>query len=281
MGISILAGGKAEIESMLGSRAAELDKHRSRCRVRCDRSSSTMRSRARRFRTSQPIGRRIVGDGKALDIVGVVQTVSLERLVRIHVRRFTCRSLPGYIASQAYRGVTLVVKTRGAAGAYADSLRQVIRSVDPSLAVFEVRTMESHVRDALVVPRLTWGLSAVAGGIGLTLATIGVYGVISFAVARRRRELGIRLAIGARPGEVLTMILRQGLTLASIGIAVGLLAALGVTRFAATLLYAVNPRDPATFVVVPAVLLAVALLACLLPARAASRLDPVEVLRSE
>ena len=77
------------------------------------------------------------------------------------------------------------------------------------------------------------------------------------------------------------MILRQGLTLASIGIAVGLLAALGVTRFAAALLYAVNPRDPATFVVVPAVLLAVALLACLLPARAASRLDPVEVLRSE
>ena len=118
--------------------------------------------------------------------------------------------LTEYIASQASRGVTLVVKTGGKAGGYADSLRQVIRSVDPSLAVFEVRTMESHVRDALVVPRLTWALSAVAGGIGLTLATIGVYRVISFAVARRRRELGIRLAIGARPGEVLTMILAAG-----------------------------------------------------------------------
>ena len=280
MGISILAGGKAEIESMLGSRAAELDRHRVGPRPARPVIVNDAFARAA-FPNESAIGQRIVGDGKALDIVGVVQTVKSRTIGEDPRPSIYLPILTEYIASQAYRGVTLVVKTRGAAGAYADSLRQVIRSVDPSLAVFEVRTMESHVRDALVVPRLTWGLSAVAGGIGLTLATIGVYGVISFAVARRRRELGIRLAIGARPGEVLTMILRQGLTLASIGIAVGLLAALGVTRFAATFLYAVNPRDPATFVVVPAVLLAVALLACLLPARAASRLDPVEVLRSE
>jgi ABC-type antimicrobial peptide transport system permease subunit len=280
MGISILAGGTAEIESVLGSRAAELDKQRVGPRPVRPVIVNDAFARAA-FPNESPIGRRIVGDGKALDIVGVVETVKSRTIGEDPRPSIYLPILTEYIASQAYRGVTLVVKTRGAAGAYADSLRQVIRSVDPSLAVFEVRTMESHVRDALVVPRLTWGLSAVAGGIGLTLATIGVYGVISFAVARRRRELGIRLAIGARPGEVLTMILGQGLTLASIGIAVGLVAALGVTRFAATLLYAVNPRDPATFVVVPAVLLAVALLACLLPARAASRLDPVEVLRSE
>jgi len=280
MGISILAGGTAEIESVLESRTAELDKQRVGPRPVRPVIVNDAFARAA-FPNESAIGRRIVGDGKALDIVGVVQTVKSRTIGEDPRPSIYLPILTEYIASQAYRGVTLVVKTRGAAGAYADSLRQVIRSVDPSLAVFEVRTIESHVRDALVVPRLTWGLSAVAGGIGLTLATIGVYGVISFAVARRRRELGIRLAIGARPGEVLTMILRQGLTLASIGIAVGLLAALGVTRFAATLLYSVNPRDPATFVVVPAVLLAVALLACLLPARAASRLDPVEVLRSE
>ncbi len=108
-----------------------------------------------------------------------------------------------------------------------------------------------------------------------------MYGVISFAVARRRREIGIRLAIGARPGEVLLMMLKQGLTLTLIGTALGLLAALGVTRFAASLLYGVTPRDTLTFVAVPLLLTSVALLACLLPARAAARLDPVEVLRTE
>ena len=209
MGISILAGGTAEIESVLGSRAAELDKQRVGPRPVRPVIVNDAFARAA-FPNESPIGRRIVGDGKALDIVGVVQTVKSRTIGEDPRPSIYLPILTEYIASQAYRGVTLVVKTRGAAGAYADSLRQVIRSVDPSLAVFEVRTMESHVRDALVVPRLTWGLSAVAGGIGLTLATIGVYGVISFAVARRRRELGIRLAIGARPGEVLTMILETG-----------------------------------------------------------------------
>jgi ABC-type antimicrobial peptide transport system permease subunit len=121
----------------------------------------------------------------------------------------------------------------------------------------------------------------VAGCIGLAIATIGVYGVISFAVARRRRELGIRLAIGARPREILTMILRQGIALTLVGTGLGCLVALSVTRFAASVLYGVNPTDPLTFVVVPVFLMAVALLACLVPARAAARLDPADVLRSE
>jgi ABC-type antimicrobial peptide transport system permease subunit len=108
-----------------------------------------------------------------------------------------------------------------------------------------------------------------------------VYGVISFAVARRRRESGIRLAVGARPREVLVMILKQGITLAAIGTVLGLLAGLSVTRFAASLLYGVTPRDTLTFVAVPLLLTSVSLLACLLPARAAARLDPVDVLRSE
>jgi ABC-type antimicrobial peptide transport system permease subunit len=149
------------------------------------------------------------------------------------------------------------------------------------LAVFDVRTMEGHLSDALIVPRLAVALSTVAGCIGIVIAIIGVYGVISFTVARRRRKLGIRLAIGARPREILVMILRQGTALAFMGTALGLLVALGVTRFAASLLYGINPTDPLTFVVVPSSLMAVALLACMLPARAAARLDPVDVLRSE
>ena len=161
-------------------------------------------------------------------------------------------------------------------------MREAIRRADPSLAVFDVRTMESHLSDALLVPRLAGVLSAMAGCIGLAIATIGVYGVISFAVARRRQRdrhpAGDRRAGRARFSM---MILKQGITLALIGTALGLLAGLGVTRFAASLLYGVNPTDPLTFVVVPALLMAVALLACLLPARAAARLDPVDVLRSE
>ena len=233
------------------------------------------------FPDRSPIGQRIVGDGKSLNIVGVVETAKSRTIGEDPRPSIYLPILREYSSAVALRGVTLVVKTRDEAAAHADPLRHVIRSADPSLAVFDVRTMESHVRDALIVPRLMWTLSALAGSIGLVLATIGVYGVISFAVARRRRELGIRLAIGARPGEVLALILRQGLTLASIGIVLGLVSALGLTRFAASLLYGVTPTDPATFVAVPGILLAVAVLACLLPARAAARVDPVDVLRSE
>ena len=141
--------------------------------------------------------------------------------------------------------------------------------------------LESHVRDALILPRLMWIVSLTAGGIGLLLATIGVYGVISFAVARRRRELGIRLAIGAAPGNILRMILKSGAVLAFAGAGLGVLIGLGVTRFAASLLYGVSPKDPLTFTIVPTFLVVVALVACVLPARAAARLDPLEVLRSE
>jgi predicted permease len=233
------------------------------------------------FPDESPVGRRIVGDGKALDISGVVETTKSRTIGEDPRPAIYLPILREYTAAQASRGVTLVVRTRDRAATYTEPLRAVVRRVDPSLAVFDVRTMETHVRDALIVPRLTWTISAAAGAIGLALATVGVYGVISFAVARRRRELGIRLAIGARPREVLAMVLKQGLTLASVGIALGFFTALWVTRFAASLLYGVNPTDPATFVVVPALLLLVAALASLLPARAASRVDPVEVLRSE
>ena len=160
-------------------------------------------------------------------------------------------------------------------------VRDAIRAADPSLAVFDVRTMDTHSGDAMILPRLMSGLSAAASGIGLTLAIIGMYAVVSFAVVRRRRELGIRLAVGAMPREVLLMVLKQGLGLALIGTAIGVLASACVTRFAASLLYGIDPIDGVTFVAAPAVLLLVAAAACLIPARAAARLNPVEVLRAE
>jgi ABC-type lipoprotein release transport system permease subunit len=227
------------------------------------------------------IGRRIIGDGKRLQIVGVVATAKSRTIGEAPRPSIYLPILQAYSAAEARHGVTLMVKTRDAAATYAGPLRDAIRRADPSLAVYDVRTMDSHVGQALLVPRLAGALSAIAGCIGLAIATVGVYGVISFAVARRRREIGIRLAIGARPREVQIMILKQGVTLALIGAVLGVLAGLGVTRFAASLLYGVSPTDPTTFVLVPSFLTAVALLACLVPARAAARLDPAVVLRSE
>ncbi len=233
------------------------------------------------FPNESPIGERVLGDGKALEIVGLVATAKSRTIGEDPRPTIYLPILIEYSAAENQRGVTLVVKTKEATASHAGQWREVIRRADPSLAVFDVRTMESHLREAMIVPRLAWALSAVAGGIGVVIAVVGMYGVVSFAVARRRREFGIRLAIGARPHENLGMILRQGFTLAFVGTAVGVLTALALTRFGTTLLYGVNPTDRMTFVVVPSFLMAVALLACLPPARAAARLDPVDVLRGE
>ncbi len=233
------------------------------------------------FPGESPIGRRVAGDGKMLEIVGLVATAKSRTIGEAPRPSIYLPILTEYSAGQSLRGVTLVAQTTAAAASFAGPMRDAIRRSDPSLAVFDVKTIETHLSDALLVPRLAGILSATAGSIGLVIATIGVYGVITFGVARRRREIGIRLAVGAKPREVRTMILKQGITLALVGGVLGVLAALGVSRFAASLLYGVNPRDAVTFVSVPVLLTSVAWLACLLPARAAARMNPVDVLRSE
>jgi ABC-type antimicrobial peptide transport system permease subunit len=232
------------------------------------------------FPEGAPLGRRFVGDGRNLEIVGVVATAKSRTIGESPRPSIYLPLLSEYTAANT-RGVTLVVKTGGAPAMFAGLVRDAIRQADPSLAVFDVRTLESHLRDAQVVPRLVGAISVLAGGSGLAIATIGVYGVINFAVLRRRREIGIRLAVGAKPRQVLAMVLRQGLTLAWVGIAIGLVSGLGVTRFAASLLYGVSASDGLTFVATPVLLTLVALIACLLPARAAARVDPVDVLRAD
>ena len=233
------------------------------------------------FAGGSPIGRRIAGDGKGLIIAGVVAT-SKSRTIGEAPR--PCIYLPilsTYSARDASRGVTLLVRPRGSAVLSPEAVRAAIRRTDPSLAVFDVQSMESHLRDALVVPRLAGGFSSLAGAVGLAIAAIGVYGIISVGVARRRREIGIRLALGATPGEIVRMIVTHGVRLTVSGAALGLLAGFGVTRYIASLLYGVTPTDAVSFLAVTAVLLAMGLLACLLPARGAARQDPVDVLRSE
>ena len=233
------------------------------------------------FQDELAIGRRILGDGKALDVAGVVSTAKSRTIGESARPAIYLPMFSEYTARQAQRGITLAVRTSGDAASMASAVREAIRAADPSLAVFDIRTMDTHIGDAMILPRLMWGLSAAASGIGLTLAIIGIYAVVSFSVVRRRRELGIRLAIGAMPREVLLMVLKQGVGLALIGTTIGVLTSMGVTRFAASLLYGIDPIDGVTFLAAPALLLAVAAAACLIPARAAAKLNAVDVLRAE
>ena len=231
------------------------------------------------FPDGPPMGRRFRGDGRALAVAGVVATVKSRTIGEAPRPAIYLPILTEYLGANAQRGVTLVVKTTH--DVPVDSLRQAIRAEDPSLAVFDVRTMETHVRDALIGPRLMWGVAATAAGVGLALALVGVYAVVSFSVVRRRRELGIRLAVGARPRALVAMVVGQGLTLAIAGTVLGVVAASALTRFASSLLYGITPTDPIAFVTASAILIVVAVAACIVPAHAAATLDPVDVLRSE
>ena len=174
-----------------------------------------------------------------------------------------------------------MAKTGGNAGAYQRAIRYEINKLDPTLAVTNAETMQEHVNKALLLPRVCALLLGAFGMIGLTLATVGLYGVLSYVVRSRTREIGIRMALGAERARVLGMVARQGLALAGVGLAIGLAIAAALTRFATYFLYGIGAHDLITFVGVPLVLLAVAGLAIFAPARRASQIDPMRALRHE
>jgi ABC-type antimicrobial peptide transport system permease subunit len=159
-------------------------------------------------------------------------------------------------------------------------VREQIAALDPNLAVFGAETMQEHLNESLLLPRISAWLLGSFGAVGLTLGAIGLYGVMSYSVRRRTHEIGVRMALGARPGAVLAMVLRQGLALTSVGLAIGLSMAVAVGRLAASLLYGISGTDPITFLTVPAVLVAAALAAIVIPARRAAQVDPVVALRN-
>ena len=178
-------------------------------------------------------------------------------------------------------GLTLAVRTSGEPSAWLPAVKEQVAGLDRSLPVFDVRTMKMHLRGALLLPRMTALMFGLAGGVGLLIASIGVYGIVSFAVARRTREIGLRMAIGARRDQILRMILGHGMGLTAAGLTLGVAAALPAMRLASSLLYGVSPFDPLTFLAAPAGLLLVALAASLIPAYRATRLDPVTTLKHE
>jgi ABC-type antimicrobial peptide transport system permease subunit len=162
-----------------------------------------------------------------------------------------------------------------------DDLRQAVRRLDPTLALADVLPMEQIADVSISTPRFALILVALFAGLAVSLAAVGMYGVIAYAVSRRTHELGLRMALGAKPADVLRLVMRQGLGLASIGVICGLVGALALGRILRSLLFRVSAADPLTFVLVAALAIAIAALACYLPARRATAVDPVHALRSQ
>jgi predicted permease len=228
-----------------------------------------------------PVGRHINYQGRNVRITGLAATAKSRTIgeePRPALYFPMARDLRG---NDSLSGMTLLVRTNADPAGYTAAVRQTIRSIDPELALFEVRTMEAQISRALYVPRAAASLFGVAGLIGLAIATVGLYGVISFLVAGRTKEIGIRMALGARRIEVLWMVFRQGVGLTAAGCAAGLGLALVLSRTTASLLYGVSPADTLTFISVIVLLHAVSVLACLVPARRAATVDPMWTLRYE
>jgi predicted permease len=178
-------------------------------------------------------------------------------------------------------GPYYVIKTRGAPLSIADTATAIIGQTDPNQSFLDVQTYETRVAHRIWQRRLAGALFASFAGLAILLAAVGLYGVLSYIVSQHTREIGVRVALGATSGGIIGGVLARGLKLAATGLAIGLLASFALARLIAGLLYDVSPADPATFVVVPTLLLLIALLACYVPARRATRVDPIVALRAE
>jgi putative ABC transport system permease protein len=232
---------------------------------------------ARQFWPNQnPIGKHvIVGRGtQAAEVVGVAADVknrglALDPQPQVYI---AFPQLP-------WSNMNLLVRTAVAPLSLLSALRAQIASVDPDQPITNIETVDGLMESSLTQPRFTMLLLGIFSVTALMLAVIGIYGVLAYSVAQRRHELGIRLALGAEAGDILRLVVRQGMILAGVGIAIGLVAALLLTQLMSSLLYKVSSRDVATFVVAPLLFLTIALLTSYVPARRATKVDPMEAMR--
>jgi ABC-type antimicrobial peptide transport system permease subunit len=182
----------------------------------------------------------------------------------------------------ASRAVTFVMRSeRAGTESFLTQVRQAVWSVNASLPLASVRTMQEICDDSLATTSFTLVMLGIAGAMAMMLGLIGIYGVVSYTVSQRKREIGIRLALGADPGALKRLFVRYGLALSGVGAAIGLAAAAGLTRLMKSALFGVSPVDPLTYTLVPIVLVGATVLASYLPARRAAAVDPVETLRAE
>jgi predicted permease len=234
------------------------------------------------FGSQNPIGQLVTGGGVQYQIIGVVGNIK-SRTLGEDPAPVLFRSLDQTVASDpSFLGYTLLVRTQATdSTSLATAVREQVRALDPNMAIYDTGTMQQHLRNALFLPRLAATLFGVFGVTGLILAAVGLYGVMSYSVSLRTREIGIRIALGSQLSAVQRLIVRQGMMLTLIALAIGLPAAFAVAKFSTSILYGIRPHDPATFTAVPIFLALIALFACWIPARRASRVEPQIALRHE
>jgi putative ABC transport system permease protein len=233
----------------------------------------------RHWPNEDPLGKRIrVADEDApREIVGVVKALKQDQwTAEPNLEMY----LP-HLQAAAPRGLALVVRSSGDPLALVGAIENQVWSIDKNLPVSEIRTMQEVIAGSIEQHRFNLFLLGLFAAVALVLALVGIYGVMSESVNARTHEIGIRMALGAKATDVLRMVVGQGMTLAIIGIAIGLFGAFWLTRFMQALLYEVSPTDSATFLLIPLVVALVVLCACLIPARRATRVDPLIALRDE
>jgi putative ABC transport system permease protein len=235
----------------------------------------------RHWQDEDPIGKRIrfgrETDARTATVVGVVGRVKMEGLDTDSNR------VQGYFpfSQIPQRSMTVIVKSTVEPTLMVESARKQVLAVDPNQPIYSIRTMD-EIRDESVAPeKLNLTLLGLFAGIALVLAIVGIYGVMSYSVTQRTHEIGIRMALGARAADVLKMVIGQGMKLTLIGVGIGLVGAFGLTRLMATLLFGVKPTDPLTFGAIALLMASVAFLSCWLPARRATKVDPMVALRYE
>jgi putative ABC transport system permease protein len=225
-----------------------------------------------------PLGRviRVTGSGREFTVVGVVGDVRLSSLGEEPIAEMY------FPAAQRLAALMdVAVRTQGKPEEALPAIRRVVHDLDPELPVATVRTLDQWVEGNAAQPRLNSALLAIFACVALLIAAIGIYGVLSYSVTQRTREIGVRLALGAPRVEVLRMIVGEGMRMGIAGIAAGLLGAAAVSRALSSILFGVQARDPLTFASVAGILIVIALAACYLPARRATSIDPIIALRDE
>jgi putative ABC transport system permease protein len=236
------------------------------------------------FPDEDPLGHRLSLQGQFRDpllIVGVVGNVRNFGLDEQPTPEIYYPYLQDPLRETYDRSMTLVVRTKSDPAAMAEGLRTELLSLDKTLPVYALKPMTEYLRDSLSRRRFNMVLLSVFAAVALLLAGVGIYGVISYSVAQRTHEIGIRVAIGAHAGEILKLVIGQAMLLTMTGIALGLVTAFALTRLMQSLLFEVSPTDPLTFAVISVILTIVALVACFVPARRAMKVDPMVALRCE
>jgi putative ABC transport system permease protein len=233
----------------------------------------------RHFPTENPIGQRIdIGNGSDgfCEIVGVVGSVRQNTLEATPTPTMYAPS-----SQDVFGGVWVVVRTKGDPTSLSAAVRQTVRDIDNDLPAFAMTPLTTVVEESVAQRRFSMLLLSAFAGIALFLAAVGLYGVVAYTVSQRTQEIGLRVAIGAQPRDVLRMVVGGGMKLALAGVAIGIVCALGLANVVATMLFQVTPFDPVSYSATSIVLLIVAALACYFPARRATRVDPIVALRQE